>query len=395
MRAGANLTSKRDECRLLVILFGTLEFDGRAQRIVEILKHFGRVTVVDINDERATQVVEAADVHRFQVSLPKHANKIGRHLLFWLGAWRTARSEKVSVVVAEDFFTTFPGCILSMQCRAKLIYDAHELIIPDPNCLMSKRDRFWYLLERCAVRRADLVIAANEERASLMAKHYGLRQIPTVMRNIPESNPIHVTTEVTLRQWPALSRRAPNEVLLLYQGDLSPSRGIDRFVLALGYLGPEFRMLVVGGGPDEEHLRAIGRPFIRDGRLVTLGRVEHRLLPLIAAMADVGIVTYPFDGLNNIYCASNKIFEYAQSGLPVVSTNQPPLRHVIQTYGIGRLVGKSDSPEQLASVIRDVAKNKPEYTKALPRLLEDYNSEDESERVRAVVDSILNESGLI
>jgi len=254
---------------------------------------------------------------------------------------------------------------------------------------MSKRDRFWYLLERWVIQRADLVIAANEERAHLMAKHYNLSQNPVVMRNIPAFSKPAISKEDVLRRFPMLSRNRPDEVLVLYQGDVSLSRGIDRFLQAFSYLGPEYRMVIVGGGQDLERLREIGQPLESEGRLVTLDRVEHQILPSITAVADVGIVTYPFQGLNNIYCAPNKIFEYAQAGLPIVATDQPPLRRLVENYGIGKLVGEHDSTENIAYAIRDVAENKNEYVKNLGRLLEDYRFEEEAERVKVAITNII------
>jgi len=376
----------------LVLLYGTLEYDGRAQRMLGILKSLGRVTIVDLGDQGADKSSRAADVRRIRVRLPKRANKIVRHMLFWWAGLQTARRERPTVVVAENYFTTLPGWISAKLCRAKLIYDAYELIIPDPTYRMSKRDRFWYLLERWTVRRADLVIAANEERARLMAEHYFLNRTPVVMHNIPASTNTKARREDALQQFPVLSRRRPDEVLVLYQGNVDLSRGIDRFVRALAYLGPEYRMVIVGGGPDLELLREIGQPFEREGRLVMLGRVQHERLPSITALADVGIVTYPFQGLNNIYCSPNKIFEYAQAGLPVVATNQPPLRRLVESYAIGELIGEHDSVEEVARKIREVVKNKSQYVKGLARFLEDHRWESEAERVRAVIADLLVEA---
>jgi glycosyltransferase involved in cell wall biosynthesis len=296
------------------------------------------------------------------------------------------------VVIAEDFFVSFPGWLSAKLCGARLVYDAHELIIPDPGSAMSKRDRFWYRLEQWTVRRVHLVIAANEERACLMAEHYQLKQVPVVMRNIPSRKELGSEGDNVLKRFPGLTRRTPDEVLVLYQGDVSLSRGIDRFVEAMEYLPPQFRLVVVGDGPDLDRLKEQAKALEQDGRFTSLGRVPHRLLPAITRLADVGIITYPFQGLNNIYCSPNKIFEYAQAGLPVVSTNQPPLRNYVESYDIGGLVGEHDSPEQMARMIQQVAENKSRYAEALLRFLEDNCWKNEAKRVQAAIASIVAES---
>ena len=101
---------------------------------------------------------------------------------------------------------------------------------------MSKRDRFWYMLERWVIDRADLVIAANEERAHLIFQHYNLSQNPVVMRNIPAlANPT-TSKEDVLHLFYA-SRSRPDEVLVIYQGDVV-CRVALTFYQALQLLGP-------------------------------------------------------------------------------------------------------------------------------------------------------------
>lgn len=377
----------------LMILYGTLEYDGRAQRLLSILKTLGNVFVVDVAPQVETESICA--VPRRSVQMPFKAGVVQRHLRFWRTVLAEVLHYRPQVIVGANFFTTFPACISAMLVGVQFIYDAHELIIPEPGISMSWRDRFWYRMEQFTIRRADLIISANEDRARLMQTHYNLVNMPIVMRNIPYKTKVEnsVTVEKTiLARYPKLARRYPEECLVLYQGDVSIERGIDRFVRALAYLPSEFRMIVVGGGSDLEHLRVIGQLFEFEGRFATLGRIENHMLPIITAMADIGIVTYPFQGLNNIYCAPNKVFEYAQAGLPVITTNQPPLRRMIEHYKIGELVDEHDEPEHIAAVIQKIRGNRGKYVKALVPFLEGHRWEDEEKRVREAIESFLNRS---
>lgn len=386
----------REKPLFLVLLYGTLEYDGRAQRMAEILRGVGDVTVADVAPLEIEKIEQAVDIRRIHIRLPRKSDgktrKLYRHIYFWWAALHFALKIRPSVVVAEDFFVSFPGWLSAKSCGARLVYDAYELIIPDPSLEMSKRDLFWYRLERWTVHRADLVIAANEDRAQLMAEHYGLKKAPVVMRNIPVSKDLGPGTDDILERFPALARQTPEDVLVLYQGDVSLERGIGRFVEAMKHLPPRFRLVVVGDGPDLNRLKEEAKSIEQYGRFISLGRVPHRLLPAITRLADVGIVTYPFKGLNNIYCSPNKIFEYAQADLPVVATNQPPLRKWVEGYGIGELVGEDDDPEMIARLIQKVAENRSNYGEALKRFLGDYRWENEAERVEAAIISILTES---
>lgn len=372
----------------LVMLYGTLEYDGRAKRLLSVLETLGSTFTVDV-----AVMLERDGAHaplRKSVWIPAKAGVLQRHLRFWCATLSEVLRHRPSVVVSVDYFTTFVGWLASRLTGAHFVYDAHELIIPEPHEKMSLRDRFWYQMERVAVRHADLIIAANDDRARLMQEHYRLCCIPITMRNIPPINQNTLERSTILAQYPEFSRRNPEEYLILYQGDVSLSRGIDRFVMALAHLPANYRIIVVGDGPDLERLRVIGQTFKREGRFDTLGWIENRLLPVIAAAADVGIVTYPFKGQNNIYCAPNKVFEYAQAGLPVVTTDQPPLRSMVTSYGIGKLVSRRDDSETMAAVIREVAENKAKYTQALAHFLKDHRWEEEAERVRKALAEIVS-----
>ena len=56
----------------------------------------------------------------------------------------------------------------------------------------------------------------------------------------------------------------------------------------------------------------------------------------------IGIISYPFTSYNNIYCAPNKIFEYAAMGLPFIATEQPIFKHAQEQYHTGRVFRYND-----------------------------------------------------
>jgi glycosyltransferase involved in cell wall biosynthesis len=380
--------------RFLVVLFGTLEYDGRVQRMIEILSALGDVTLVDLDRGSGPERTAASGAEGGQrrVRVRPGDGRVLAHARFWRATLREAKRVRPDVVVAEDFFTAFPCWLAATSRRAKLVYDAHELIIPDFGRRKTPRNRFWYRLERWVVRRADLVIAANPERAQLMADHYRLASVPEHMRNIPP-RPVAsgaLRGEVEAR-YPVLARRHEGDRIVLYQGSVTLARRLGRFVEALAHLPPEYRMVVAGDGPDVAELEALGAKWAAQGRFATLGRVPQTRLPAVTARADVGVVTYPYEGLNNLYCAPNKIFEYAQAGLPVVTTDQSPLRSLVWGHGIGTTIGRDDGPQEIAAALRTVVEEKETYLEALERFTEAHPWERERDRVRRSIEGVLGE----
>lgn len=376
----------------LIILFGTLEYDGRAQRMIEILTGLGRVTLVDIKPSVEISGKAIAGIKRFPVAISPTSSKSTRHLRLWRVALHTAWKYQPDIVVAENFFTTFPGWLAAKMTRALLVYDAYELIIPEPGKPMSHRDRFWYLCERWTVKRANLVIAANPERANLMAEHYGLAQTLEYMRNLPPQRS-QIPVDDIVQTYPALARRDEAERIILYQGDVSLNRGLSRFVAAMAHMPSSYRLVVAGDGPDLPRLQELTTDLTSQGRFAALGRVPNYLLPTITAQADVGIVTYPYEGLNNIYCAPNKLFEYAQAGLPVISTDQPPLKAMVEKYDIGKLLGRDDGPMEVADALRNIAEHKGWYCDRLSDFVSAHTWHDEAARVRRCIEQVLADRG--
>jgi len=366
----------------LIFLFGNINYDGRVQRLLEVVEPLGAYDLLDSENVKSSKEYGG---WRREIKAFVKKGKITRHLYFWSAAIMEALRKHPKVVIGCDYFTALPALVASRLAGAMLIYDAHELIIPENGKRMCGRNFFWYILEKLIVKRADLVIAANQDRSRMMKDHYGLPVLPTVMRNIPPSreDDVHATEVNDL--YPDLLRRDASEKLILYQGGVSLARGIERILYALDFLPESYRFIIAGDGMDLPRLKKIGKRFECKGRFTALGKIENRLMTSIARFADVGIITYPFEGLNNIFCAPNKLFEYAHAGLPVVATNQPPLRRAIEAFRIGEVVTKTDSPRQIAQLLMKVAENKKDYQQQIKLFLAANRWEDEASRVREAV----------
>ena len=66
-----------------------------------------------------------------------------------------------------------------------------------------------------------------------------------------------------------------------------------------------------------------------------------------AAAGDVGIIPFLNTSLNNFHGLPNKIFEYIAAGIPVVASDFPQLRAVIDRYDVG-ITFDPDRPGALA-----------------------------------------------
>jgi len=167
------------------------------------------------------------------------------------------------------------------------------------------------------------------------------------------------TSGVDLERFQPSSRSIKSELglagkrVVVYHGVLSPNRGLQNAIRAIALASSEMdalRFLVVGDGPGRQELEALARERGIADQVIFTGQRAYQEIPYYLAAADVGILPFP-----NIewWAVSSpiKLMEYLAMGLPVVTTNIPAVRYVIEETG-GAVCCESDEPDSLAEGIR-------------------------------------------
>jgi glycosyltransferase involved in cell wall biosynthesis len=237
-------------------------------------------------------------------------------------------------------------------------------------------------LEQLSVPFADVVVAANPERAAKMREHYRLRKAPLSVGNIPVRSPPALPSEEVPRLYAGLRKESPEDIHVVYMGDVDLGRGIGLLVEAAAFLPARFKFVFVGTGPDIDRLKALAEGPLRD-RLRVIGAVPHAHVQQVISHGDIGFVSYSMKGLNNVLCAPNKVFEYAHAGLPMVATCQPTIKRMFDELPIGQLVGCDGrlDPAGLAQTITAVASNIAFHRSQLPLFIDRYSWQRESQRL--------------
>ncbi len=379
--------------KIFMPVYNEIDYDGRVLRAAECLSEKHSVTVFSVNSHNG---YINPNFSLRTVSLSWFSS---RGMLRWayysLLLLITALRTRPDIVYAHDYFPVYSARLAAALTGALLVYDAHELIIPQEGVTLGRRNRFFYRLEKRCLPRAALVIAASPERAELMCQHYGLAETPLAINNITPAPKDTPGREDALRRYPALERARDGLIRLVSQGYISADRAVVASIAALAQLPENVELVLVGGGPPDDiaAMHAAIAEYGVERRVIYLGRVPRDHLHDIMQCCDIGIVYYYTRSLNQLYCAPNKIYEYAQAGLPMISSCQPPLRRVQEKYGISELIGCSGDEQtrlisDLVKASQTIAADLDGYRKMIPAFLAENRWENEAERLLAAVDGL-------
>jgi glycosyltransferase involved in cell wall biosynthesis len=249
------------------------------------------------------------------------------------------------VVHAHDFNTLGAGWIVATMARVPLVYDAHEVNVDREGYYRQLRGLI-YRMEGFLIRGCDAVVTTTSLRARHFRRVYHLKTTPTVLQNRP------VFRRVQARQGFRASLGVPeSELLCVYQGGFQKGRGLHNLVRAVSQV-ERVHCVLLGEGHQESALRRLARDLGVAGRVHHHPKVALRQVAELTACADVGIQVLRNTCFNHWSTDSNKLFEYVMAGIPVIASDFPEIRRIVNEHGIGLLV----DPASIADLARALRK---------------------------------------
>jgi len=249
---------------------------------------------------------------------------------------------KAHIVLSNDL-DTLPACYAASRIlRIKLVFDSHELF-PEVPELVNRPGvkKIWLRIEKFLVPKVHDGFTVCNSIAGYYKNAYDVSFV--TIRNLARFR--HNKELVGIE-------KIKSTPIVIYQGELNLGRGLELDIESMQYL-ENTKLLILGDGDIKDNLKELVDDLGLNDRVEFRGRVPFEQLWQFTACADVGISLEENLGLNYQYALPNKLFDYIQARIPVVISDLPEMRSVIEQYRIGKILGER-TPQHLAEILREL-----------------------------------------
>jgi glycosyltransferase involved in cell wall biosynthesis len=286
---------------------------------------------------------------------------------------------KADIFFSEDIYTLPFVFIIAKLKRARVYYNSREIyafiggLRNRPNIQLLIK-----YIEKIFITKVDLVLTTGWMDAYFLEKSYGIKNT-LVIRNIPIFQT--PTKTIDFRKMYGLSE---NVIILLYQGVLLEGRGVPNILRAMIKM-PDTVLIIVGDGEQKSNfIKLAGTLDVKD-RVIFTGMISQKELINYTAGADIGLALIENISISYYYALPNKLFEYIMAGLPLLSSDLPQMKEIIEKYNVGESIS-IENDENIINAIRKWV-NEPGllalYRKNCKSAALELNWQEEYNRVRA------------
>ena len=347
------------------------------------LAEFGHdVHWVVTSDEEIDPLVDGVHIH----SLPKRTTRLQR---FWHASRDVCRK---AMEIGGDLYhfhdpELVPFAFWIASRNRKIIYDAHEDLpkdLVDKHWIPTVVGRVFAppidIVERLGVLRFAAVIAA-EEAIERRFRHWAPHTIS--VHNYPRLADFH---DVSIRD-------NDNNPFIVHFGGVSRLRAIEPIVRAMGRL-PESIVprLIVGGRCESDELLDSLRSLPGFRHIDYRGWLSHDEIRSMLQQTSIALNLFS-KAPNNQRVRSNRFFESLACGAPVITSDFPAWKEIVDEVGCGLTVDPDDD-EQIANAIEFLLSNPDKASEMGKRgreaIVSKFNWENEFEKLQALYATLLD-----
>jgi len=337
---------------------------------IKKLNLFTEIILLGIYDKNLPLSWSVDDTVKVKLIKTYGDNKIFKYLFLYMALLKLMIVKKTKQLNIHNVELLPFAYIAKKIFNSRVIYDTHELET-ERNSLGGKRQRLYRKIEKRFIGYCDRVIVVGDAIAEFYKKLYPKLSKPAVLLNTPYYNCLEQKRDIFREKF----NISIDKTIFLYQGSLAKGRNIemileifskrekdDAVVVFMGY--GEFEGLVKSEA-DESH------------NIYFHEAVSPAVLQNYTASADFGISMIEDSCLSYHYCLPNKMFEYLMAEVPVIVSNLPEMKKLVEDNGVG-IVAKENSKDGLERAIeKALLFDKKQIVKKIKKIKKEYNWEEQ------------------
>lgn len=243
------------------------------------------------------------------------------HARFMFFVFRRLHFIKPRIIYACDMDTLLPSIIWSFNKNVVIIFDQFDPY--DSRIRNQLVSSLIGKIEMYLAKKTDIRITANKLR-------------------IPERNReewFELKNFFNFDIEPKIFDKQNHRFILFYGGILAPDRGLISCASAVTQ-NSDWELHLYGQGLISHHLTSgqYRNVFVHEP-------VRHKELMQAANQSDLMLAMYDPSQSNNKFTASNKLFEAAQLGVPLITSKNTQLGEVVEKYKLGWCVEHNNASE--------------------------------------------------
>jgi glycosyltransferase involved in cell wall biosynthesis len=253
----------------------------------------------------------------------------------------------------------------------KVMFEVHALM-----------ERSSYFLT-WVLKRADYLVALTHPgKDDLVKKGFNSKKIYVLPDGVNLSLFQDVSSQEEARRKLGL---LDDEKIILYTGHLYDWKGVETLARASIGLPHNARVYFVGG--TERDIKKFKVTHGDKKQITVVGYVPHTEVPLWLSASDVLVL--PNSGkeqISRVYTSPMKLFEYMASGRPIVASNLPSIRDILNEENA--VFFKADDAESLHSALKEVCVHIGDFTgkatQARKEVLQ-YSWEERAQKILSIL----------
>lgn len=294
-------------------------------------------------------------------------------------------------VIAHDLYALPVARKIAIGKKNKLIYDSRE-VYSQIGSLHSNRFKqkilTWF--EKYLVLKVNTIITSGELDTEYLKEHLSSKFYKKIdyfeIYNYPpyldfnSSNSNRFEIDIYERY-----NINPEHKIMVYQGKIMEGRGLKQSIELMQYF-EEFHLCIFGDGELKEYFENLVYKLNVKDKVTFCGTVLYEKLLYYTRQCYAGLVLFEPISTSYKFALPNKLFEYAMAEIPVIATDLPAIRKILEENMFGLMIDKKMDILELKSMI-DLIKTEENYHKLKEKSLKAkliYNYDNQTEIINNI-----------